>query len=192
MEGGGPMKLTHLGSSSPLSVHVCCCHLWAIIFVHGQLSSFVGGCPHSWAFVFVGSGLCSWQWPLFVGSGGIGVVWCCHWWLVVVGPHGCLHSRVVGAPCCRVAMLSLCLCHGPCMWCEVGMTKGWVTYLNNLDSDNSMHRHHLNDVAHLPRCFHNPLGDVALPRCCWLAVCVMGVVSGCLMAGDGDAHWRQW
>ena len=66
------------------------------------------------------------------------------------------------------------------------MMKGWVTYLNNLDSDNGMHHHHLDDVAHLPHCLHHPSGDMALPRCCWSAVCVMGVVSSHLMAGDGD------
>ena len=54
------------------------------------------------------------------------------WWghrlsiVVVVGPCGRLRGHVVGAPCCCVAVfvLSSCLCRGPCIWCEVDMTKG--------------------------------------------------------------------
>ena len=63
------------------------------------------------------------------------------------------------------------------------MTKRWVTYLNNLDSDNGMHRHHVDDMTHLPHCLHHPSGDVALPLYFWLAVHVAGVVSSRLWLG---------
>ena len=69
--------------------------------------------------------------------------------------------------------------------------------------------HHPDDMADLPRHFHYPSGDVALQRCCWSAVCVVGVVSGHLwlgtVVGIGDGGdvavaigrgdggwWRRW
>ena len=70
-----------------------------------------------------------------------------------------------------------------------------------------MRRHRPDDVARLPRCLHHPSGDVALQRCCWSAVCVVGVVSGRLWlgtamgvgdggdaevaVGGGDGGWRR-
>ena len=57
MEGGGPVKLTHLGSSSPVSVHGC----WP---------SFVGDRLCSRAFVFVSA--CSSSWA---GGGVVDAVW---------------------------------------------------------------------------------------------------------------------
>ena len=101
-----------------------CLGLRAVVLVHGRPCSFVGIRSCSRAFVFVGSRLGSWAvvalW--WCGGGAVGG-W---WWLVVVGPRGRLRSRVVGAPCCHVAVfvLSSCLCRGPCIWCEADMTKG--------------------------------------------------------------------
>ena len=173
-------------------------HLWVVVFIRRQLYSFVDSCFHSRAVVFIhgclfllaGVHLCA-QLPAFMAVAFVhgwwwrwcGVVLGC-WWLVVVGPCGCLHSCVVDMWCCCVVMLLSCLCCGPCMWCEEGMTKGglYLQYLENLDSDNGMRRHHLDDMAHLPHCLHHPSGATLL-----LVSCVCH--GGCEQLFDGWG-WR--
>lgn len=68
MEGGGPMEPTHLGSSSPMSIHVCrtmfvgsCLQSWAVVFIHGQSSL--------WVVTFVCDWSCCW-------CGVVGCCWC--------------------------------------------------------------------------------------------------------------------
>ena len=43
--------------------------------------------------------------------------------------------------------------HGPCISCEKEEgERNHVTHLNTVDSDNTCHRHCLDDVAHMPHC----------------------------------------
>ena len=122
------MDVTHLGSSSPVSVHV---H-WTP-FVGGRLR----GRPPS--FVFVGR--CS---SSFVSSR--------------------LHSR---------AVVPLVWCGGGPLVVGCGGSLWPFTHINDLDGDDGMRRRRLDDVAHLPRRLHPLSGDVALPRCCCLRLCVL-------------------
>ena len=77
------------------------------------------------------------------------------------------------------------------------MVKGGRTCINNLASDDGMRHHCPDDLAHLLHCLHHPLGDVALPCCCWLAMCVMGVVEVLVMPyifllNSGHSCRFQW
>ena len=118
--------------------------MWVFIFVSRHSSLFIGSCLHLWVVV-----------PLVWCGGGPSVV----------GVGG---SSWPFALLCCCAVLS-------CSWCETGMVKGrsWCTHLNNLDSDNSMHHHRLEDMAHLPCCLHHLSSDVALPCCCYCCLCAV-------------------
>ena len=159
MEGGGPVKLTHLGLLLPMSVHGCWLsfvgdHLCsqAVIFVCGYLFSLTGVHLHGQLPAFVSSQICLWVVVSLMQCGDEPLV---------VGPCSHLCHCVVGMPCCHYACV---------MAPASGVRWAWLedscTYLNSLDSDDRMYRHHLDNMAHLPHHLHHPLRDVAMPCCC--------------------------
>ena len=90
MEGGGPVKLTHLGSSSPVSVHGC----WL---------SFVGDRLCSRAFVFVRGRSFSLARVCLRGRAVVSLMRCGGEPLVVGGGGS---SWPFASPCCWRAVLS--------------------------------------------------------------------------------------
>ena len=121
--------------------------------------------------------------PLVVGGGGS--LWpfaslCC--WHAVLSCH-----CVVVSPCCHHACVV-----APASGVRQARLKDSCTYLNSLDSDNGMHCHCLDNVAHLPCHLHHPPCDVALPHCCCSWPSVSWGLWQLLMARDSNERWRQW
>ena len=102
-KGGGPVKLTHLGLLSPVSVHGCwpsvmgaCLHSWAFVFIRGHSSLWVLACIHEWSHSFMGGGVIGVVWWWAIGG------W---WWWVLMAIYIAvlLACHVVVLLCCRRA-----------------------------------------------------------------------------------------
>ena len=123
----------------------------AFVFVGGHSFSVAGVRLCWWAVMFAQGRAFSWaimfiRGPSYICGGG-------SWW-------------PFASTCCwRAVLLYLHVVIVPVSWrCEMGMEKGHV--LTSLNSDNGMHCHCLDDMAHLPHRLHYPSDDVTVPRCC--------------------------